>query len=147
MKGLAWYSIIIYALYILKCLGLAVSRWLPPNPQPQGLVVSLAPLVYAALTVISLVIISGFIRSLKYGGRGKAVFCLVWEAVVALLPVIVAITGSSHSTAALFTLLSAGYEWTFIALACLFMLLFIPVVIFWIVYLARLGRAAGSAAA
>jgi len=146
MKGLAWYSAAVYSLFILTYLALAVLRLLPPNIQPQGLLKSIAPFVYVVLTVLSIVSAVSFIRSKKYDGKRRAIFCLGWAVIVVLLPIILGVAGSFYSNALVFILMSGGYEWAFIGIAALFMLLFIPVVVFWIIYLVRLGKVVAGTA-
>jgi len=134
MKGLAWYCRVAFSLFILMCVAVIVTRLMKFSPQALMLVPM--PFIYIGLTVLCFVYMSTGLGQIK---KGWIIFGMVWSLLIVLMPLILAAL-SSQSTLGLFTLLTAGYEWSFMVLAAISSILFIPVVVFFAIRLYRLGK-------
>jgi hypothetical protein len=134
MKGLAWYCRVSFALFILGCAAFAIMDIMRFSAQS---VLAIAPVVYIVLTALCFGITESALKA-KYDEKCWAIFSLVWSSIVVLLPILSAI--ASSSALAVFTVLSAGYEWTFIAFSVLMAVLFIPVVVFSAKYISRVKQ-------
>ena len=134
MKGLAWYCRVVFSLFILICAALIVMRLIKFSPQALALVTM--PVIYIILTALCFVGVKTVTEQVK---KGWIILGLVWSLLIMLMPLILAVL-SSYSTLGLFTLLTAGYEWSFIALAAISSILFIPAVVFFAIRLSRIAK-------
>jgi hypothetical protein len=139
MKGLTWYCRVVFSLFILICAALIVTRLIKFSPQVLTLVAM--PVIYIIITALCFVGVKTGTGQVK---KGWVIFGLVWSLLIVLMPLILAAL-SSYTTLGLFTLLTAGYEWSFIALAAVSSILFIPVVVFFAIRLSRMGNQVNKA--
>jgi hypothetical protein len=138
MKGLAWYCRVIFSLFILDCLALAVMLSI------QATQSSLQPLVGAGILVI-LGVLTGLcfnsteavLRKNSYDKKRWAIYGVIWTSFIILLPFFQLFSTLSQETATIFMILTALYEWTFVAISFATALLFIPALIFFSKYLIR----------
>lgn len=134
MKGLAWYCRVAFSLFMLMCVVLIVTRLTKFSPQAITLVVM--PVIYIVFTALCFAGVKKVTGQVK---KGWVIFGIVWSSLIVLMPLILA-TLSSSGTLGLFMLMTAGYEWSFIALAAFSTILFIPVVVFFAIRLSRMGK-------
>lgn len=135
MKALAWYCRVVFSLFILVCLALAISLLM--RFSPQALVGVAVLVIYGVLTSLCFNGTESVLRKSNYDKKRWGTYGIIWTAVVILLPFILLLSTLSHETVVLFTILSAMYEWNFIAISLLMALLFIPAIVFFARYLAR----------
>jgi hypothetical protein len=137
VKGLAWYSRIVFSLFILGCLYFIVMALMQFSA--QSMLKIIAPIVYIVLTALCFGATGRAIKVI-YDKKCWAIFGLVWAILMVLFPVILAVS----ATSALFPILSAGQEWAFISFALIMAILFIPVIVFFAKYLSRVKKQQSS---
>ena len=133
MKGLAWYCRVAFSLFILICAVFVVTRLMKYSI--QNLIFASVLAVYIVPTVLAFKGTQSVLSRKSYDRKGWAIFGLIWASLVVLLPVIQLF--SSISLPLIFMLLTGGYEWSFIAVSLLMAVLFIPVIVFFSIYLSR----------
>ena len=142
MKGLAWYCRVAFSLFIVLCAVFLVTRL--TKFSTQNLIFAAVLAVYIVPTGLSFKGSESVLRRKSYDRKGWAIFGLIWASLVVLLPAIQLF--SSISLPGIFMLLTGGYEWSFIAVSLLMAVLFIPVIVFFSIYLSRNRNVAPSQA-
>ena len=130
MKRLAWYCRVVFSLFILVCAALLVMRVIGFTPQSLALTPVLA--IYIVLTALCFKGSSPRTEPVK---KGWIIFGLAWTALVVVLPLVLPKLALSYDLLVPFTILTAGYEWNFIAVSSLMAILFIPAVVFFAIRL------------
>ena len=137
MKRLAWYCRVVFSLFILVCAALLVMRVIGFTPQSLALTPVLA--IYIVLTALCF---KGSSPRMELVKKGWIIFGLAWTALVVVLPLVLPKLALSYDLLVPFTILTAGYEWNFIAVSSLMAILFIPAVVFFAIRLYRARKKA-----
>jgi len=143
MNDLAWYCRIIFPLFIIDCLALVIMLSM------QVTRFSLQTLLGAGILIIFSVL-PGFcfngtesvLRKKSYDKKRCAIYGVIWTSFIILLPFFQLFSTLSYETTTIFIILTAFYEWTFVAISFATALLFIPAFIFFSKYLIRAKKSA-----
>jgi hypothetical protein len=143
MKGLAWYCRIIFSLFILDCLALAVMLAMQVTRFSLQPLVGVGTLViFGILTGLCFNSTESVLRKNNYEKKGWAIYGVIWTSFIIVLPFLQLFSTLSQETMSVFMILTALYEWTFVAISFVTALLFVPALIFFSKYLIRTKKSA-----